>query len=166
MPETKPESKQPELKYLVRVADTDLNGKLTTMYALSRIKGVGVMFANAVCRTTGVNGAARIGMLSDADVKKLDDAVRNPQSAGFPRWLLNRRFEPETGEDKHVIGTDLQFATENDVKFMKKTRTYKGVRHMAGQPVRGQRTRSNFRANKGKVMGVKVSTGAKKGGKT
>lgn len=157
---------KPELKYLVRVADTDLNGKMPTVYALARIKGVGVMFANAVCRITNVDGAKRVGALSDDEVKKLDSAVRNPQDAGLPRWLLNRRFDPETGQDKHFLTSDLQFSIENDIKFMKRTRTYKGVRHMLGQPVRGQRTRSNFRVNKGKVMGVKVASGSKKGGKT
>ena len=157
---------KPELKYLVRVADTDLNGKMPIVYALSRIKGVGVVFANAVCRAVNVDGGKRIGALSDDDVKKLDHAVRNPQDAGLPRWLLNRRFDPETGQDKHLLTSDLQFSIENDIKFMKRTKTYKGVRHMLGQPVRGQRTRSNFRVNKGKVMGVRVASGSKKGGKT
>lgn len=161
-----PETKEPELKYLVRVTDTDLDGKMTTLYALSRIRGVGVMFAHAVCRVTQVDGSKRIGALSDSDIKKLDQAIRSPQDAGLPRWLLNRRFDPETGQDKHLLTSDLQFSIENDIKFMKRTKTYKGVRHMLGQPVRGQRTRSNFRVNKGKVMGVKVSAGSKKGGKT
>jgi ribosomal protein S13 len=49
---------------------------------------------------------------------------------------------------------------------MKKIKCYKGVRHMLGQPVRGQRTRSHFRANKGKAsLGVRLSSGAKKGGR-
>ncbi len=160
------ENKEPELKYLVRVADTDLNGKMPVVYALARIKGVGYMFANAVCRAVSVDGTKRIGALADEEIKKLDNAIRNPQETGLPRWMLNRRFDPETGQDKHLLTSDLQFAIENDIKFMKKTKTYKGVRHMLGQPVRGQRTRSNFRVNKGKVMGVRVSAGAKKGGKT
>jgi small subunit ribosomal protein S13 len=38
---------------------------------------------------------------------------------------------------------------------MKKIRSYKGVRHMLGQPVRGQKTKSNFRKNKGSAsLGV------------
>ena len=160
-----PQPVQPEIKYLVRIADTDLDGHLPIMYALVRIKGVGVMYANAICRVTDVDGAKRLGTLSDEVIKKIDDAIRNPKDVGIPRWLLDRRYDPETGEDKHLITGDLQFMIENDIKFMKKTKTYKGVRHMLGQPVRGQRTRSNFRVNKGKVMGVKRSAGAKKGGK-
>ena len=50
------------------------------------------------------------------------------------------------------------------MKTQKKIKGYKGIRHMLGQPVRGQRTRGNFRKNKGKVMGVKLAAGTKKGG--
>ena len=47
---------------------------------------------------------------------------------------------------------------------MKKIKCYKGVRHMLDLPVRGQRTKSNFRKNKGKVhLGVKRKAGVKGG---
>jgi small subunit ribosomal protein S13 len=55
----------------------------------------------------------------------------------------------------HLITTELDLTIDNDLKRMKKVKSYKGVRHMLGQPVRGQRTKSNFRKNKGKVsLGV------------
>ena len=82
--------------------------------------------------------------------------------------MVNRRNDYDTGQNKHLLTGDLQFTVENDIKMMKKMKCYKGVRHILGQPVRGQRTRSNFRRNKGKVMGVRRSSGAKSsaGGKT
>ncbi|HDD46536.1 MAG TPA: 30S ribosomal protein S13, partial [Candidatus Aenigmarchaeota archaeon] len=43
--------------------------------------------------------------------------------------------------------------TKLDINFMKKIKTYKGIRHALGLPVRGQRTRSSFR--KGRTIGVK-----------
>ena len=51
--------------------------------------------------------------------------------------------------------SDLRFIQDNDIKMMKKIKSYKGIRHMFRLPVRGQCTRSNFRKNKGKGMGVK-----------
>ena len=60
-----------------------------------------------------------------------------------------------------MIGTNVDFFEENDVKMMKKIKSYKGIRHSLGQPVRGQRTKSNFRRNKGKVMGVQKKSEAK-----
>lgn len=159
-------AEQPQqLRHLVRIADTDLDGKKTLLYALARIKGIGVPFANAVCKLAGVDPFRRTGSLQDEDVKKLEKVITDPLTEGMTPWLLNRRKDFETGEDKHIITGDLIFNVENDIKFMKKIKSYKGVRHIFGLPVRGQRTRSKFRKNKGKVVGVKLSKGAKKGGK-
>ena len=90
--------------------------------------------------------------------------LSNPKKFNVPLWLLNRRKDPETNEDKHIITDDMRFIQENDVKILKKIKSYKGVRHMHGLPTRGQRTKSNFRRNKGNVIGVKRKKG--KSGRT
>ncbi|MDD5650977.1 MAG: 30S ribosomal protein S13, partial [Candidatus Nanoarchaeia archaeon] len=75
----------------------------------------------------------------------------------------NRRKDPETGEDQHVISTDLKMKKDFDIKMMRKMKSYKGMRHSFGLPVRGQRTRAHFRH--GKSLGVakkKVAPAAKK----
>jgi small subunit ribosomal protein S13 len=153
--------KQPELKQLVRILNTDLDGKKSIAFTLSNVKGVGIPFAFAACRVAKVDVNKKAGMLSDAEVKKIEEIIRDPIKAGMPGWMVNRRNDYETGQNKHLLSGDLQFTIENDIKMMKKMKSYKGVRHILGQPVRGQRTRSNFRRNKGKVMGVRRSSGAK-----
>ena len=50
-----------------------------------------------------------------------------------------------------MIGADLEMAKRKDISMMKKLGSYKGMRHRAGLPVRGQRTRSSFRHGKGAV---------------
>lgn len=152
----------------MRIANTDLDGKKTIAFVLAKIKGVGIPFAHAACRAAKVDATKKAGALSDAEVKKIEEVIKDPLKAGMPAWLVNRRYDPETGQHKHLLSGDLQFAIENDLKIMKKIKSYKGVRHMLGQPVRGQRTRSNFRKNKGKVLGVRRSAAAKAagGGKT
>lgn len=160
--ETPPEN----LKYLVRIVDTDLNGKKTILYELAKIKGVGVSFANALCILSNIDSQQRVGTLTEAQIKKLDEIIQHPLTAGIPPWLFNRSKDVETGENKHLVTSELQFAIDNDIKLMKKIKCYKGIRHILGQPVRGQRTRSKFRKNKGNVLGVKVASGTKKGGKT
>ena len=158
----------PELRHLVRIANTDLDGKKTIAFALAKIKGVGIPFAHAACRVAKISVEKKSGALSDAEIKKIEEVIKDPIKAGLPPWFVNRRYDYETGQNKHLLSGDLQFAIENDIKIMKKIKTYKGVRHMLGQPVRGQRTRSNFRKNKGKVLGVRRSATAKAstGGKT
>lgn len=146
-----------EFKHLVRIANTDLKGEKAIVYALKDIRGVGVPLAHALCASLGIDGLSKIGNISEADAKKLDEAVKAPAKHGIPNWMLNRQKDLETGEDKHVVTNDLIFNRDNDIKLMKRIKCYKGVRHSLNQPVRGQRTRSNFRANKGKVVGVKTA---------
>jgi len=153
-----------DFKHLVRIANTDLKGQKAVVYALKDIRGVGVPLAVAICHLTKIDGFSKIGNLTDDHVKKLDEAVKDPLKLGVPTWMLNRQKDLETGLDKHVITNELIFNKENDIKLMKRTKSYKGVRHSQNAPVRGQRTRSNFRLNKGKVMGVKTS--GKKAGAT
>ena len=81
---------------------------------------------------------------------------------GIPMWMFNRRKDRETGEDVHLLTNELVFSRENDIKRMRRIKNYTGARHSLGLPVRGQRTKSNFRPNKGKVTGVKTSR--KRGG--
>lgn len=154
-------AKQDKLKYLVRVQNTDLDGSKHTLFALTKIKGVSVMFAHAACRAAKISPTQKIGSLSDSDVKKLNDVVAHPATFNIPTWLLNRRADPESGEDIHLHTSDLDFTKSNDMKLLQKIKSYKGLRHAKGLTVRGQRTRSNFRRNKGKVASVKKAQGRK-----
>ncbi len=154
---------QPNIKHLVRIANTDMDGKKQVLYALSKIKGIGIMYANAVCRVAKIDPRAIIGALSDEQVKHIATVISQPSQHGLPPWMFNRRYDRETGADGHLLGTDLSLAVDNDIKIMKKIKCWKGVRHSLGQPVRGQRTRSNTRRNKGKVqLGVTSSKAAPK----
>jgi len=148
------ENKQ-EMKYFVRIANTDIDGKKNLHQGLTKIKGVGVAFANMACSFANIDKNKKVGYLTDSEVKKIDDILKDPKKFGAPAWMLNRRKDPQTGEDNHIITSDLLFTKDNDIKMLKKIKCYRGTRHMFGLPSRGQRTKSNFRRNKGKVMGVK-----------
>ncbi len=141
-------------KHIVRVANVDIPGGKQIRWALTNIKGIGVNFADVVCTLANVSKTEKAGNLSEEQVKKIDFIITNPVKGGIPTWMFNRKNDYETGEDKHLITGTLTFVHENDIKLMKKIKSYKGVRHILGQPVRGQRTRSNFRKMKGKVVGV------------
>lgn len=146
-------------KYIVRVANTDLKGEKPLLLGLQRIKGIGFIMANAILSKTGLSKTQRVGNMNDEDVATLDKAVRSINDLNLPSWLLNRRKDMETGEDKHIISNDLVFTIDNDKKHLQKIRSYRGFRHAWGLPSRGQRTQSNCRPNKGKaVVGKKKST--------
>lgn len=147
------EQTQAQFRHIVRIANTDLDGNRKIGDAIRKIKGVGFSFASAVCQLAKIEGSKKAGNLLPEEVKRIDEAIATA-SKTVPVWMLNRRKDIEDGTDKHLIGADLTFAQESDIRFMKQIRSYKGVRHTMGAPVRGQRTRSNFRRNKGKVIGV------------
>jgi len=145
-----------DFKYFIRIANTDLDGKKHIIRALTKIKGVGIMFSNAVCNLAGIDKESKTGYLKDDQVKKLDTVLSDLKKAKLPSWMLNTRKGYEDGEDNHVLTGDLKFKKENDIKRLQKIRSYKGIRHGVGLPLRGQRTKSNFRKNKGKgSLGVK-----------
>lgn len=154
------EEKQ-QLKYLVRIANTDLTGSKPIGYALLNIRGVGFGYANMACTLAEVNPMKKTGALSDKEVSALESVITNPTKYNVPSWMFNRQKDMETGDDMHIIGPTIKFVQDNDVRLMKKIRCYKGMRHAAGLPVRGQRTRSNFRKNKGKTVGVMKTAQAK-----
>lgn len=153
-----------EFKYIVRIANTDLDGNKQIIHALTKIKGVSFMYANLLCGLANVPKRKKTGELSDSEINKLSDVLKDPMKNEVPKWMMNRRKDYETGEDKHLITVDLTFTKDNDIKKLKKIKSYRGLRHQWGLPLRGQRTRSNFRRNKrkGGSLGVKRSPQAKK----
>ncbi len=146
---------QQELKHLVRIAKTDLDGAKPIAHALLKIKGVGFSFANMICSFANIDKRTKVGYLNEQQITLLSNILEAPAKHGAPEWILNRRRDPETNQTRHLLLADLTFTQENDIKKLKKIKSFKGIRHAYGQPVRGQRTRSNFRKNKGKVhLGV------------
>src|SRR3989304_3899560 len=113
-----------DFRYIVRMANTDLDGTRSVTYALTAIPGV------------GIRGAESLGKLGEVP----------------PHWLVNRPKDWETGLDMHVFGSVVEIRLRDDINRMRMIRSYKGVRHEQGQKVRGQRTRSNGRT--GLTVGV------------
>ena len=137
---------------LIRILQTDIPGNKNIYAGLTRIKGVSWGISNATCILMGYDKSIKIQDLSKEDIAKIEAFLKK---GDFPQFLLNRKNDFATGEDGHLIGADLDLAKEFDIKRLKKIKAYKGVRHSAGLPVRGQKTRSNFRKNRKRGVGVK-----------
>jgi small subunit ribosomal protein S13 len=142
-----------EFQHIIRFAGTDIQGTQLVTYALTNVKGIGIGIANAIMEKAGVDPATRMGLLSVAEVEKLEDIILNPVKYDIPTWVLNRQKDMETGKNIHLLSADLVFQNKTDIDEMKKIRSWKGIRHSYGLKVRGQRTKTTGR--KGKAMGVK-----------
>jgi small subunit ribosomal protein S13 len=141
----------PDFKYIVRLANTDLDGKYQVIPAIAQVKGLGIRTAAIVATRSGVNAYQKIGNLTDDEVNRVQEQI-DALAEGLPAWMLNRRKDVETGDDGHLIGTDVEIRLRDDLNRLKKIRTYRGLRHEAGQKVRGQRSKSNGRT--GLTLGV------------
>jgi small subunit ribosomal protein S13 len=144
-------SEDEDLKHIVRILNTDLEGKKQVHMALTGIKGVGRRCARLFTDKAGVDPYATLGLLPDEKINDLRKAV-DEAIQFMPIWMMNRRKDIATGEDKHFMAMDQNMILREDLDLMKKTRSYKGVRHERGLRVRGQRTRSTGRT--GAIVGV------------
>ena len=142
-----------EFRHILRITDTDVDGTLKVPYALRKIKGVSLSLANAILRKARINPDARAGLLSEAEVEKIEEIIKEPTKFGIPNWLLNRRKDFETGKDSHLISADLTLRTKMDIEHEKELKSWRGYRHAYGLKVRGQRTKTTGRS--GKALGVK-----------
>jgi len=142
-----------EFRHIVRVVETDLTGSEKVVYALSNIKGINLSLANAILRKAEINPETRVGFLTETDVEKIEEIVRNPDKHSVPPWFFNRQKDQDSGKNLHITGSDLVLRQKTDIDQMKRIKSWRGYRHSYGLKVRGQRTRTT--ARKGKAMGVK-----------
>ncbi|MCD6299459.1 MAG: 30S ribosomal protein S13 [Thermoplasmata archaeon] len=140
-----------EFKYIVRIAATDVDGNKPVRYALTQVKGVGNTMAKLIAQSAGVDESVKIGNLSDEDIEKINDAMASINEWA-PGWMRNRQKDRETGEDKHLVGAEIDLVRREDINLLRKIRSYRGIRHGKGLSVRGQRTRANKRS--GLTVGV------------
>ncbi len=153
-----------EFRHIVRLIGSDLEGTTSVAYALTQIRGINIRLANAIVKKANIPLEKRVGFLSDTEIRRIEDIVRNLEDHDLPVWLLNRRKDLDTGKDIHLTTSDLDLQIKADIEAMKSTRSWRGYRHAYGLKVRGQRTRTTNR--KGKAVGVRKKRGVRTGGRS
>ncbi|RZM75212.1 MULTISPECIES: 30S ribosomal protein S13 [Cyanophyceae] len=122
---------------MARIAGVDLPRDKRVEIGLTYIYGIGLSRSKAIIEKTGVNPDTRVRDLTDSDVASLRDSVEN---------------------DYQVEG-DLRRLEGLNIKRLMDIGCYRGRRHRAGLPVRGQRTRTNSRTRR---SGKRTVAGKKK----
>lgn len=146
------EQEQNREERMIRILSTDIEGKMSVYSALTKIKGISWAMSNAICKTLGIDKTKKVGSLTDEEIKKVSDFIKNPT---LPTHLFNRQKDFNEGVDKHLTGSNLDLRKEFDIKRLKQIRSYRGIRHSSKLPLRGQRTKGNFRTNRKKGGGIK-----------
>ncbi len=127
---------------MARIAGVDLPRDKRTVIALTYIYGIGPTRSLRILGATGVSGDLRVKDLSEDDVRKL-------------RAFIDQGFRVEG---------DLRRDVQQSIKRLQEIGCYRGIRHRRKLPLRGQRTRTNARTNRGarKTVAGKRRSRAKK----
>lgn len=140
-----------DVKKIIRLMNTDLNGEKALKISLRKIKGVGATLAQVICKIAKLDPTTKAGSLDEKQIKTIEDLIKSlPEHV--PVWMLNRQNDYETGENKHLVMGDIKYIQGNDKTRLGRIRSYRGLRLAQRLTVRGQRTRSNFRKHKIVVM--------------
>jgi small subunit ribosomal protein S13 len=112
---------------MVRIVGVQIPEDKKLPIALTYITGVGETRAYQVLRNVNISFNKKVQDLSDKEITKLQKEIEKFPTEGVLRKRVSENIER-----------------------LKRTGTYRGARHRAGLPVRGQRTRTNARTKRGK----------------
>jgi len=141
-----------DFTHILRVLNTNVDGRHKVVYALTRIRGIGRRFANMVVKMAGVPLNKRAGELSEKEIEDLKAVISNPSNFNIPDWFLNRQKDHKEGKYSQAVSNHLDTAFRDDIERMKKIRLHRGLRHYWNIRVRGQHTKTTGR--RGKTVGM------------
>ncbi|MBI4999518.1 30S ribosomal protein S13 [Candidatus Gottesmanbacteria bacterium] len=116
---------------MVRIAGIDLADRKRIDFALTKIYGVGWGNVKPILEQARIDASKRTDELTEEETRRLQKII-----------------------DGYKIEGDLRRETQENIKRLKETGTYRGIRHARNLPVRGQRTRSNARTKRGKRVTI------------
>ncbi|SAM05694.1 hypothetical protein [Absidia glauca] len=141
-----------QFQHIIRLLNTNVDGKDKIVIALTSVKGVGRRFANVACKKADVDLNKRAGELSNEELERIVTILQNPAQYKIPNWFLNRQKDIIDGKYSQVISNVLDTKMREDLERMKKIRVHRGLRHYWGLRVRGQHTKTTGR--RGRTVGV------------
>lgn len=112
---------------MIRIAGVNLDPKKQTRFAITSIKGIGKSNVKVVLDELGIDPKVKLGDLDEKALVKMRSHI----------------------EDNYIVEADLVREIKANIKRYKDTKSYRGLRHAAGMPVRGQRTKTNSRTVRG-----------------
>lgn len=112
---------------MARIAGVDLPREKRSEIALTYIFGIGRTTSRSILAQTGIDADVKISALTEDEVRRL-------------RAFIDQNV---------VVEGDLRRDLAQDIKRLQEIGCYRGLRHRRRLPVRGQRTRTNARTNRG-----------------
>ncbi|KAG7346539.1 30S ribosomal protein S13P [Nitzschia inconspicua] len=134
-----------EFQHILRILNTNVEGKRNVVFGLTKIKGLGRRFTDLICKKAEIDVNKRAGELTADEIEKLVAIIQNPRQFKIPLWFLNRQKDFKTGKYNQVFAQNVDAKLRDDIERLKKIRAHRGLRHWWGIRVRGQHTCSTGR---------------------
>merc|ERR1712000_489995 len=143
-------------QFILRLLNTNVDGKQKVMYALTKIKGVGRRYSNLVCKKADVDLNKRAGEITTEELERIVTIIQNPTQYKIPEWF-NRQRDIVDGKNYQVLANSMESKLREDLERLKKIRAHRGLRHYWGLRVRGQHSKTTGR--RGRTVGVSKRKG-------
>jgi len=139
--------KAAEFKHILRILNTNVEGKRKVPFAIRGIRGIGRRFSFLICKKAKIDVQRRAGDLSESEIQKVTEIIADPVGNGVPKWFLNRQRDFKDGTYAQLASNLLDTKLREDLERLKKIRSNRGLRHYWGLKVRGQHTKSTGRGH-------------------
>ncbi|KAM7324301.1 hypothetical protein ACRRTK_016606 [Alexandromys fortis] len=80
-----------KFQHILRVLNTNMDGRRKIAFAITAIKAVGRRYAHVVLRKAGIDLTKRAGELTEDEVERVSTIMQNPRPYKIPDWFLNRQ---------------------------------------------------------------------------
>jgi small subunit ribosomal protein S13 len=117
---------------MARIAGVVIPSEKQVQIALTYIYGIGPKHSSTILAAAKIEPTTRVKNLTEAEEQRLREII----------------------DTDYTVEGDLQRLVTNNIKRLRDVNAYRGLRHKAGLPVRGQRTRTNARTRKGRAVAV------------
>ncbi len=117
---------------MARISGVTIPAEKQIQIALSYVYGIGPKSCSDILRTAKVEPTIRVKNLTDAEIARIQDIVNG----------------------NYTVEGELQRIVAANIKRLKDINAYRGLRHKASLPSRGQRTKTNARTRRGKKVTV------------
>lgn len=121
---------------MARLAGVNIPDNKQVQIALTYIYGIGPKASADILATAKVDSTVRIKDLTDSELSRLQEIITSD----------------------YTVEGELQRVVTGNIKRLKDIKAYRGLRHLANLPSRGQRTRTNARTRRGKKVTVGGTT--------
>ncbi len=117
---------------MARISGVTIPTEKQIHVALTYVYGIGPKTAETIIAAAKVEPTVRVKDLTDAEIARIQDIIN----------------------EKHTVEGELQRIVAGNIKRLKEINSYRGLRHKANLPSRGQRTKTNARTRRGKKTTV------------